>query len=149
MADDLSDVTLLFHNNSLKSRHKHGADSCVYLGEALKYDVLVRKPTGKDTKGWKRRVAKLSACAQILPVTLKKKSKRQDGESGEDKLDTVVCPVVATYIDSVDRKHSTSDSSQVNIDRFISHTLPCYRLVDLISHRGMVLYFFFVISTNK
>lgn len=59
-AGDLADVRLKIHSNNLRiDQTKSGdAEECyVYLGEVLKYEVIVKKPKDYEYKGWRKRVS--------------------------------------------------------------------------------------------
>ncbi|KAL8580856.1 hypothetical protein ACOMHN_039556 [Nucella lapillus] len=127
MADsssDLTDVAVQFNNSNLQHDAKNPADCSVYLGEILRYEIVITKPKETDFKSWKRRVAQLSAHACVTPIESKSgrsnvvADKHADsveneceGNNGcnekdikEPKTEAVVCAVIATYIDTVEKK---------------------------------------------
>jgi hypothetical protein len=100
MADeeDIADATLELHLENSKQNDKHSTDCCVYLGEVINYDVVVRKPAGKDSRSWRRRVSQLFAQACVQPVTTRKRVPSGTA-AGAKKNEAVACTVVATYAD--------------------------------------------------
>ncbi|XP_025079239.1 uncharacterized protein C7orf43 homolog isoform X3 [Pomacea canaliculata] len=117
-AGDLADVRLKIHSNNLRiDLTKSGdAEECyVYLGEVLKYEVIVKKPKDYEYKGWRKRVSQLSAHACLSPLDPKLKQRKLETKTSlknapkiipkicdETKEHTTFSPVIATYIDTVE-----------------------------------------------
>ncbi|XP_070213195.1 uncharacterized protein [Littorina saxatilis] len=90
---DLADVRLLFHNYSLRHKTRNTAQVCVYVGESLRYDVVITKPKEILFKDWQRRVSQLSAHACVSPIEKGTGGEKQSSRKPQpqEKDDAVLC----------------------------------------------------------
>ncbi|XP_076435336.1 trafficking protein particle complex subunit 14-like [Babylonia areolata] len=126
-SSDLTNVAVQFHNCNLQHDKRNPTDCSVYLGEILRYEIVITKPKEADFKGWKRRVAQLSAHACVSPIESKSGAnnigdkqvavenegspKGKDHEKSRPETESVVCAVIATYIDTLEKKPHVESGS--------------------------------------